>query len=152
MNHLYFDLKHQKKGAVAIVSLDKQANVRLMTVSDYRQFKAGRSSRAYGGRATRSPARIPIPRDGHWVVVVDLGGGRGQVRAGVNVQAPPPRMMAPVPESDPLREVQVREPREPDGDAFGGQTWDVFLSHASEDKDEVALPLRDALAARGVRV
>jgi Skp family chaperone for outer membrane proteins len=29
---------------------------------------------------------------------------------------------------------------------------DVFLSHASEDKDEIARPLRDALEARGVSV
>jgi hypothetical protein len=30
--------------------------------------------------------------------------------------------------------------------------WDVFLSHASEDKDEMARPLKDALAARGLSV
>lgn len=30
--------------------------------------------------------------------------------------------------------------------------WDVFLSHASEDKDEVALPLYHALKIRGVKV
>ncbi|GAA1628918.1 toll/interleukin-1 receptor domain-containing protein [Actinoplanes couchii] len=31
-------------------------------------------------------------------------------------------------------------------------TADVFLSHASEDKDEIARPLKDALEARGVSV
>lgn len=31
-------------------------------------------------------------------------------------------------------------------------TWDVFLSHASEDKDSVAKPLRDLLVARGLTV
>lgn len=30
--------------------------------------------------------------------------------------------------------------------------YDVFLSHASEDKDEVARPLKDSLEARGLRV
>ena len=30
--------------------------------------------------------------------------------------------------------------------------WDVFISHASEDKDDVARPLADGLAKRGVRV
>lgn len=30
--------------------------------------------------------------------------------------------------------------------------WDAFLSHAGEDKNEVAVPLADALAARGIRV
>jgi hypothetical protein len=35
---------------------------------------------------------------------------------------------------------------------LGGQTWDVFISHASEDKDSVARPLRDALARLGITV
>jgi hypothetical protein len=30
--------------------------------------------------------------------------------------------------------------------------WDVFISHASEDKHKVALPLADALRRAGVRV
>lgn len=33
-----------------------------------------------------------------------------------------------------------------------GDAYDVFLSHASEDKAEVVVPLAEALAARGVRV
>ena len=45
MEHLYYDLGQQKKGAVAVVTLDKQANVRLMTGSNYRAFKSGRQSR-----------------------------------------------------------------------------------------------------------
>jgi hypothetical protein len=34
----------------------------------------------------------------------------------------------------------------------GVQAWDVFISHASEDKETVAKPLADALRARGVTV
>lgn len=32
------------------------------------------------------------------------------------------------------------------------QTWDVFISHASEDKDSVVRPLADELAGRGLQV
>lgn len=32
------------------------------------------------------------------------------------------------------------------------ETWDVFISHAWEDKADVAQPLRDALASHGVKV
>jgi hypothetical protein len=32
------------------------------------------------------------------------------------------------------------------------ERWDVFISHASEDKDEIARPLADALITRGLRV
>jgi len=35
---------------------------------------------------------------------------------------------------------------------LGGQTWDVFISHASEDKAAVARPLRDALTRMGISV
>ena len=31
-------------------------------------------------------------------------------------------------------------------------TWDVFISHASDDKDSIARPLRDALTEAGVKV
>lgn len=152
MQHLGYDLKHQRKGAVAVVSLDKQANVRLMTASNYQAFQAGRRFSSYGGKATRSPVRLSIPSTGYWFVVVDLGGLNGRVRAGVTVQPPPPGMLPPLRERSPIRDVQVREPIEPEGDTFGGQTWDVFISHASEDKASVALPLRDALVESGVTV
>ena len=43
----------------------------------------------------------------------------------------------------------VREPVNDTGDA---SVYDVFISHASEDKDEVARPLADALSSKGLRV
>lgn len=33
-----------------------------------------------------------------------------------------------------------------------GHEWDLFLSHASEDKDSIVLPLADALTRAGARV
>lgn len=32
------------------------------------------------------------------------------------------------------------------------ETWDVFISHASEDKDSIARPLKEALESEGVKV
>lgn len=153
MQHLMYDLKQQKKGATAVVTLDKQANVRLMTMSQYRTFKAGRSVRVMGGLAKKSPARLGIPNSGHWVVVVDLGGLPGKVRAGVQVESPPPELLRPLRQQDsPTHDVQVREPVAPESGVLGGRTWDVFLSHASEDKESVAVPLHDALVERDVTV
>lgn len=57
MEHLYYDLGRQKKGAVAVVTRYKQANVRLMAGSNYRAFKSDRQSRFHGGLAKSSPAR-----------------------------------------------------------------------------------------------
>jgi len=102
----------------------------------------------------RSPARIPVPNDGHWFVAVDLGGASGRIRSGVNVE-PPPRGDLPVyrqPEERSLGDaLDVRTPRRPtDPDVLDGRTWDVFISHASEDKVAVAIPLAEALQERGV--
>jgi Domain of unknown function (DUF1883) len=45
MQHLYYDLGQQKKGATAVVTLDKQANVQLMTSSAYQcTSPAGRTA------------------------------------------------------------------------------------------------------------
>jgi hypothetical protein len=154
VEHLYNDLGNLKKGSTVIVTLRNQANVQVMTRSQYNNYKSGRQYRYIGGLVKRSPHRVVIPNNDHWVVAIDLGGYAGRISASVAVQ-PPPRGFLPTarePQSNPARSVAVNEPEEPTGDVLGGQTWDVFISHASEDKAHVARPLRDALAALGVTV
>jgi hypothetical protein len=47
--------------------------------------------------------------------------------------------------------LDVRVPQRPsDPNLLDGRTWDVFISHASEDKPTVAIPLAEALQERGV--
>lgn len=155
MQHQRYDLGRVQKGATVVVTLQSQANVQLMTSSDYNNYKAGRRYRYYGGRVTRSPFHIAVPSSDHWIVAIDLGGFSGRINSTVVVQ-PPPRGFLPTARSaseTPASHVAVRDtPEEPAGDALGGQTWDVFISHASEDKDAVARPLRDALTRRGITV
>jgi hypothetical protein len=155
MEHLRYDLGNLKQGSTVVVTLQNQANVQLMTSSDYTNYKAGRRYRYHGGRVTRSPFRITVPSKGHWVVAIDLGGLAGRISASIAVQ-PPPRGFLPQARSaqeNPASRVTVREdPKEPEGDVLGGQTWDVFISHASEDKATVARPLRDALSGMGITV
>jgi hypothetical protein len=43
-------------------------------------------------------------------------------------------------------------PESPPGYARPDEKFDVFISHASEDKEEVARPMAEALRARGLRV
>jgi hypothetical protein len=80
MNHLNNEFDADA-GDVAEVTLDRAANVLLMDSSNYDSYKQGRKYRYYGGYATKSPVRLSVPKHGHWHVVVDLGGGPGQVRA-----------------------------------------------------------------------
>jgi hypothetical protein len=72
-------------GDAVRIELDRQANVRLMTPSNFSAFQRGGAYRYYGGRALRSPFVLPVPHGGDWIVVVDLGGLRGSVRAVVDV-------------------------------------------------------------------
>ncbi len=155
MEHLRYDLGNLEKGSAVVVTLNNQANVQLMTNSEYNNYKAGRRYRYHGGRVTKSPFRILVPSSSHWIVAIDLGGYSGQISASIAVQPPPRGFLPPArsAQDNPAAHIAVRDnPEEPAGDILGGQTWDVFISHASEDKEAVARPLRDALSRRGVTV
>lgn len=67
------------------VTLDKQANVRLLDKANFSLYRNGRQHRYYGGLVTTSPTRITAPHAGHWYVVIDLGGYVGNVRASARV-------------------------------------------------------------------
>ena len=84
MRFLHFEVDAHH-GDVIEVTLDRQANVRLLDGSNFLSFRSGRRHRYVGGLARRSPARLAAPHAGHWHVVVDLGGHAGHVRAGVRV-------------------------------------------------------------------
>jgi hypothetical protein len=153
MEHLRFDLGNLNQGSTVVVTLKNQANVQLMTSADYKNYKAGRRYRYHGGRVTTSPFRIAVPSNGHWVVAIDLGGLAGRISASVAVEPPARGVLPPArsAQENLASQVVVREdPEEPEGPVLGGQTWDVFISHASEDKDTVARPLREALTRRGI--
>lgn len=130
MEHLRYDLGSVEKGSTVVVTLTNQANVQLMTSSEYNNYKAGRRYRYHGGRVTRLPFRIIVPSNDHWVVAIDLGGYTGRISAGVAVQPPPRGFLPPArsAEENLAARVEVREdPEEPQGDMLGGQTWDVFI-------------------------
>jgi len=82
VNHLHYDLNLQL-GDVVEVTLDKQANVRLLDDTNYSQYRNGAKHRYYGGLATKSPVQLRAPHPGHWHLVIDLGGRAGSVRASV---------------------------------------------------------------------
>ena len=72
-----------------------------------------------------------------------------RVKSSVNIEPPPlpvARSVSPTPLS------QVHVDRGLTAARLGDQTWDVFISHASEDKADVARPLADELERLGVQV
>lgn len=149
LNFLQYDLGNKKRGEIVEVTLTSGANVRLMTSSEFSDYKNGRSHRFIGGLAKKSPIRLQIPNSGHWYVVVDMQGLRGNTRASVRVL---PGMLPEIQER-PLSEITslVRDNIPPPAET-GGDTHDVFISHASEDKNDFVRPLANALIERGLNV
>ena len=151
MQFVQHDLGQQARGATVVVSLSgNAAYVRLMDGANFRNYRAGRRHNYLGGLVTRSPFRMVVPRAGHWYVTVDLAGLRGQVRSSVQIEPPPLPPTRNSPMTSPLTQIHHDPiPTRPDESA---EVWDVFISHASEDKDSVARPLAEELQARGITV
>lgn len=145
MKFSYYDLGNLNKGQVVEVQLSAAANVRLMDSSNYSNYKNGRKHRYYGGYVKRSPYRITIPNSAHWYVTIDLGGYTGTVRHSVRVLSgalPAAREHLPLAEEPNLYVETVESNKE----------YDVFISHASEDKEDVVRPLAKSLKEKGVSV
>jgi hypothetical protein len=67
-------------GDVVVVNCDYQCNVLVMDDSNFSSYRSGRQFTYYGGHYTRLPARIGVPHSAHWNTVIDLGGGRANIR------------------------------------------------------------------------
>jgi len=85
MQHQHYDLGHVNRGDLVVVELGYAANVRLLDNTNYQQYRSGRQHNCYGGFYKHSPAKIAVPRSGHWHVAVDLGGNPGNVKSAVSV-------------------------------------------------------------------
>ncbi len=84
MSFLHYEVDTEA-GDVIEVTLDRQANVRVLDGSNFSCFRSGRRHSYIGGLAKRSPIRLAAPHAGRWHVVVDLSGYAGTVRADVRV-------------------------------------------------------------------
>lgn len=149
MQFIHTDLGQRKGGEIVEVTLTSGANVRLMNSSNFSSYKNGRRHRYTGGLAKKTPVRLQIPSSGHWHVAVDMQGLRGSTKASVRVL---PGVLPAIQER-PLSEVPglVRDNVPPPTET-GGETHDVFISHASEDKDDFVRPLANALMGEGLNV
>lgn len=153
MNFQKYDLGYLHGGETVVVTLSgSAANVRLMDSSNLQSYRSGRSHRYYGGLATHSPVRIGVPSSGNWYVTIDMQGLRGTVRSSVRVEPGPlptiqERSLASVPSL-----IRNYEPNPNESDIHDTREFDVFISHASEDKEDVVRPLAEALRNGGLVV
>lgn len=152
MKFLQWDLKQLSRGTQVQVTLKgNAANVRLMDSSNYNNYKAGRSHRYAGGLIKRSPVTLGVPSSGHWYLVVDMQGLQGNTNASVKVlpSSLPEYREAPLSSIPSLIQGKDNIPSVDDEDM---RDHDVFISHASEDKDDVVRPLAVALRDMGLSV
>jgi hypothetical protein len=84
MNYLHYEFDIGANNVVE-VTLDKQANVRLLDETNFNKYKRGEQHTYHGGLAKTSPIRLSPPHYGHWHLVIDLGGYTGRVNASVRV-------------------------------------------------------------------
>lgn len=151
---IHSDLGNRARGDVVEVTLTSGANVRLLDSSNFNAYRNGRQHRYIGGLARRSPTRLTIPNSGHWHVVVDMQGLRGSTRAGFRViNGSALRPLPPISESAPaLRDIADNLAEAAPALDGPAADFDVFISHASEDKDDIVRPLAHALRAGGLTV
>lgn len=153
MQFQQYDLGQLKGGEIVEITLKgNAANVKLMNSSNFQSYKSGKRHTYYGGYVTRSPYKIPVPSSGRWYVTVDLGGYSGKVSSSVRVL---PGMLPQAKQaalSTVPSLVQDREMPMGYGEDPIVRQYDVFISHASEDKDSVVRPLALALKEKGVNV
>lgn len=155
MKFTHYDLGQKQGGEIVEVGISGNAvNVRLMDSSNFHSFRTGRRHRYIGGHTRKSPVRFQIPHSGRWHVTVDLGGYGGSARSSIRVL---PGRLQPIRET-PLSSVPslVHSPSEmgvaSNGNGDEEASYDVFVSHASEDKEAVVRPLAHALREAGLRV
>lgn len=139
----------RRAGEIVEITLTSGANVRLMTSSNFSSYKNGRQHRYIGGLAKKSPVRLQIPNSGHWHVAIDTQGLRNGTRASVRMLpgALPELREAPLSSVPSL----VQDDSTPSVGG-SGREYDVFISHASEDKDEIVRSLAHALTSHGLSV
>ena len=149
MRFIHHNLGHRQAGEVVEVNLSgSAANVRLLDSANLSSYKNGRRHTYHGGLARKSPVHIKVPRTGNWHVAVDMMGLRGTVRSSARIM---PRPLAPI-RTAPLSSVPSLVRDQPPALDQSSTVFDVFISHASEDKDELVRPLAEALKEEGLRV
>ncbi len=152
MNFIHHDLGNLEKGRIVEILLQgNAANVQLLDSSNFNNYKNGKQYRYIGGLAKKSPIRLQTTHAGHWHVAVDLRGLGGNVKSSVRVLP----TALPTINQQPLSSVPSLVHNRGFGIDFDIDTepeYDVFISHASEDKDEVVRPLANSLKSKGIKV
>ena len=142
MQFIHHDLGFRRAGELVEITLSgNAANVRLLDSMNFSNYRYGRQHRFVGGLARRSPVHLQIPHAGTWYVAADMQGLAGAVRSAAHMLPGALPELREVPLADIPSLVQHDPPPEDVSGDKPEREYDVFISHASEDKDDVVRPL-----------
>lgn len=148
-NFLWWDLHFLKAGQFVDIDISTAANVKLISYSNFTTYKNGGRYRFHGGFAKNSPYRIEVPHDGKWILVVDLTEPYTSFFGYMKVNHI--KISTPATTSHTQQEVITLPPNEATAKE-NTECFDIFLSHATEDKDTIAIPLKDELEKLGLKI
>jgi hypothetical protein len=67
-------------GDIVVLDCDTQCNFFLVDDQNFQRYRNSDKFEYYGNFFKMFPARITVPHDGHWNAIIDLGGGRANIR------------------------------------------------------------------------
>lgn len=152
MEFLKYDLGQLETGRIVEITLDRNgAYVRLLDSANFNEYTKGRKCTYIGGLATKPSVRLKTSHPDHWYVAVDMGGLNGKVNTTARVLPATltknnQKLLSELPSLVHSSGLVLYQP------AGIVPKYDVFISYASEDKQEVARPLALALSRKGMKV
>lgn len=72
-------------GDIIVLDCDTQCNFMVMSDTNFSAYRNLGSFKYHGGFYKYFPARIAIPSDGYWNIVIDVGGGQANIRYSLSV-------------------------------------------------------------------
>jgi hypothetical protein len=81
--------QHLAKGDIVIVQCSHQCNVYLMDDQNFLAYKKREKFAFHGGYFTRFPVKLPVPDEGTWNTVIDLGGRQAEIQHKISYFRPP---------------------------------------------------------------
>lgn len=145
MKFSHYNLGYRFGGEIVVVKLsDNSVFVRLMDSVNFQLYKIVKKHKYYGGSVGSSSVRLQIPYAGNWHITFDVGSDTTPIQSSVRVF---------LQSSSPLNEASLlsvpslirAKDTKKDHDGEASPKLDVFILYASEDADDVSLPLVKAL-------
>lgn len=77
--------RYLNKGDIVQLDCDTQCNFMLLTDDDFAAYQRVALFQYHGGTFKIFPARITVPETGHWNIIIDLAGAKGEIKYNITL-------------------------------------------------------------------